>query len=304
MVRTILVPLDGSSFGENALPVALHLARTSGASVQLVLVHAAMSYAESGLVYDGGMDQLLREQEQGYLEAVVKRLQAASPVAVTWTLRDGLIVDGICEQAAACGSELIVMTTHGRGPLSRFWLGSVADNLVRRASVPILLVRPQETAPDLTAEPFLRHIVIPLDGSALAEQVLAPAVALGRLLGADFTVVRIVRPVLFPGHDPTALRDPAMGQPATEELQAEAHDYLDSVAARLRALSLSVQTQVIVSPQPAVAILEHSLERPGCVIALATHGRGGLTRTLMGSVSDKVVRGATIAVLVLRPTDE
>jgi nucleotide-binding universal stress UspA family protein len=301
MYRSILVPLDGSAFGEQALLVAIHLARRSGASLHLVLVHTAFVHVESGLIYDDRVNRLLREQEQGYLEAVVKRWQAASPVPVTWTLREGLVADGIFEQVAASSADLIVMTTHGRGPLSRFWLGSVADNLVRRASIPVLLLRPQETAPDQAQELIFRHVLIPLDGSALAEQVLEPAVTLGQLLGADLTLLRIVKPVLFAGHDPTVLRDPAVGQPATEQLEAEARAYLAGVAERLRAQALPVQTRVIVNTQPAAAILEQSLEPLGGIIALETHGRGGLTRALLGSVADKVVRGTTIPVLVCRP---
>jgi nucleotide-binding universal stress UspA family protein len=301
MYRSILVPLDGSTFGEHALPAALSLARRSGASLQVVLVHTAFVYVESGLIYDDRVDRQIREQEQDYLETVVKRLKAASPVPVSWALRDGMVADGICEQVTASSADLIVMTTHGRGPVSRFWLGSVADSPVRRASVPVLLIRPQETAPDLTQEPILPHVFIPLDGSALAEQVVEPAVALGQLLGADFTLLRIVKPVLFAGHDPTMLGDPAMGQPATEQLQSEARAYLEGVAERLRAQSLRVQTRVIVNMHPAVAILQQCLEPPDGVIALATHGRGGLTRALLGSVADKVVRGATMPVFVCRP---
>lgn len=301
MHRSILVPLDGSTFGEHALPAALSLARRSGATIQVVLVHTAFVYVESGLIYDDRVDRKLRDQEQDYLEAVVDRLKAASPVSVTWALRDGLVADGIFAQVAESRTDLIVMTTHGRGLLSRFWLGSVADNMVRRASVPVLLIRPQETAPDPNQEPIFRHVLIPLDGSTLAEQVLEPAVALGQLWDADFTLLRIVKPVLFAGHDPTVLREPAPGQPATEQQQAEARDYLEGVAERLRGRSLRVQTRVVVNLQPAAAILEQSLESPDVVIAVATHGRGGLTRALLGSVADKVVRGATMPVLVCRP---
>jgi nucleotide-binding universal stress UspA family protein len=233
---------------------------------------------------------------------VVQRLKTASPVSVAWALGDGLVADGICEQVAASSADLIVMTTHGHGALSRFWLGSVADSLVRQASVPVLLVRAQERgAPDPAQEPVFRHVFIPLDGSALAEQVLEPAVALGRLWGADFTLLRVVRPVPFAGDVPTASGYPAPGQPVTEQLQAEARAYLEGVAERLRAQSLGVQTRVIVHAQPAVAILEQSLEPSDGVIALATHRRGGLTRALLGSVADKVIRGATMPVLVCRP---
>ncbi len=301
MVRTILVPLDGSTFGEHALPAALGLARRCGAGLHVVLVHTAFTFAESGLIYDDHVDRQLREEERGYLASAVKRLRAAADVPVTWVLRDGLVADGICEQVTARSADLIVMTTHGRGAVSRFWLGSVADHLVRHTSAPVLLLRPGEGSPDLTQEPVLRHVFIPLDGSALAEQVLEPAVALGQLLGADFILLRIVKPVLFAGHDPTAPRDRPLGQPATEQSQAEARTYLEGVAARLRTRSLRVQTRVAVDVQPAAAILEESLEPADGLIALATHGRGGLTRVLLGSVADKVVRGATTPVLVCRP---
>jgi nucleotide-binding universal stress UspA family protein len=301
MYRSILVPLDGSAFGEHALPAALSVARRSGAGVQVVLVHTAFIYVESGFVYDDRLDRHLREQEQSYVEAVVNRLKAASPVPVTWAMRDGLVADAICEQANMSTTDLIVMATHGRGPMSRFWLGSVADNLVRRTSVPILLIRPQETAPDLTQELSLRRIVIPLDGSALAEQILQPALALGQLFGADYELLRIVKPVLFAGHDPTMLAIPPLGQPVTEHLQAEARSYLESMAERLRAQALRVQTRVMVNIQPAESILEQGLQSADAMIALATHGRGGLTKALLGSVADKVVRGATRPVLVCRP---
>jgi nucleotide-binding universal stress UspA family protein len=301
MYRSILVPLDGSTFGEHALPLAVSLARRSGASLELVLVHTPFIYVESGFLYDDRVDKQLQDQEQSYLEGVAKRLRAVTPVPVSWTLREGLVADSIRGQLTATSADLIVMTTHGRGPLSRFWLGSVADELVRRAPAPVLLVRPQESTPDLTQEPVLQYVFIPLDVSATAEQVLEPAVALGRLLGTDFTLLRVVKPVLFAGHDPTALGDPALGQSVTEQIRTEARTYLEGVAEGLRARSLNVQTRVLVDTQPAVAILRESQDQPHGVIALATHGRGGLQRTLLGSVADKVVRGAILPVFVYRP---
>jgi nucleotide-binding universal stress UspA family protein len=263
-------------------------------------VHTAFVYAESGLIYDDRLDRQIREQEQQYLEGIIKRLSTVAPTPITWALREGAVADGILEEATTTGTGLIVMTTHGRGPVSRFWLGSVADDLVRRAPCPLLLVRPQETTPDPTQEPVLRHVVIPLDGSAVSEQVLEQAVALGRLLEADFTLLRVVKPVLFPGHDPTELRELPLGQPLAEQMQSEARTYLEGVAERLRAQSLRVQTRVVVHTQPAVSILDQSLQVPNSVIALATHGRTGLKR-LLGSVADKVIRGASVPVLVYRP---
>jgi nucleotide-binding universal stress UspA family protein len=304
MYHSILVPLDGSTSGEHALPLAVSLARRSEAALQLVHVHTPYLFLDDRFLYDKEVDRQLRKQEQNYLEDVVQRLRAGTAVRVGYAFREGLVADAILEEQVTSKADLIVMTTHGHGPLSRFWLGSVADELLRRASAPVLFLRPQQTSPDLRQEPNPRHVVIPLDGSALAEQVLEPAVALGRLLQAEFTLLRVVKPVLFPGHDPTALQNPTPGQPATEQLQAEARAHLESVAERLRAQALHVQTRVLVDMQPAVAILGQSLELPESVLAVATHGRGGLPRAVLGSVADKVVRGATTPVLVYRPLRE
>jgi nucleotide-binding universal stress UspA family protein len=304
MYRSTLVPLDGSTFGEHALPLAVSLAHRSGATLQLVHVHTPYLLLDSRFLYDKEVDRHLREQGQSYLEDVVQRLRAATTVRVGYVFREGLVADAILEELTTNAADLVVMTTHGHGPLSRFWLGSVADELLRRSTVPVLFLRPQEISPGSQPESALRHVVIPLDGSALAEQVLEPAVALGRLLKADFTLLRVVKPVLFPGHDPTALENPPPELPATEQIQAEARAYLESVAKRLRAQSLEVQTRVLVDMQPAVAILGQSLELAESVLTVATHGCGGLPRAVLGSVADKVVRGATAPVLVYRPLRE
>jgi nucleotide-binding universal stress UspA family protein len=198
--------------------------------------------------------------------------------------------------------DLVVMTTHGRGPFSRFWLGSVADEFLRRAPVPVLLVRPQETKPDLGREPALRHVLVPLDGSPLAEQILGPAVSLGSLTRADYTLLRVVPPPMFGVYDAGGFAISPVEEPSLEEQRSHAEAYLDKVAERLRAKSLPVRTQVIVGRQPSEAILEEAQTQAIDLIALATHGLQGLQRLLLGSVADKVIRGASIPVLVYRPT--
>jgi nucleotide-binding universal stress UspA family protein len=199
-------------------------------------------------------------------------------------------------------ADLVVMTTHGRGPLSRAWLGSVADQLVRSLAVPILLVRPRETASELRGEPALRHILIPLDGSALAEQMVRPAVALGTVMQADYTLFQVVPHVRLPGFDPTGSElSETTEPPLLGQHRREAEYYLDQIADGLRAQGRRVQTRVVVHPHAAAAILEEVQARGIDLLALATHGRGGLPRLLLGSVADKVLQGAAIPVLLYRP---
>jgi nucleotide-binding universal stress UspA family protein len=313
MYRSLLVPLDGSDFGEHALPLALGLARRLGAALQVVRVYVPPwgVYAELGGHYDETVDRALRERDREYLDAVVKRLATIADIPLSSALLDGPVADMIDRHAAATGADLLVMTTHGRGPLARFWLGSVADALVRQGSIPVLVVRPQEAAPDLAQEPVVRRVLIPLDGSALAEQVLEPALALGAATQAEYTLLRVVQPMIPGGHIPASAKVSGLREPLLKQLQAlhrqestEAQEYLERIAERLRARALTVQTRVVSQERPATAILEDASAHGADLIALATHGRGGLKRLLLGSVADKVLRGGATPVLVYRPVDK
>jgi nucleotide-binding universal stress UspA family protein len=307
MYRSILVPLDGSHFAEHALPFALTIARRRSARLQLITVHRDFG-ATYGDLYSGESnqyDRLLRHRDRSYLDALEKRLQGVATVPVSTILADGPVVETLAEQGT--GADLVVMTTHGRGALSRAWLGSVADDLVRRLAKPILLIRPRETDVDLTHEPPLRKVLIPLDGSALAEQIIEPAIALDGLDKTAFALLRSVTPAVLGPDPPDEVSasgfEPILLQLRTlhEDDKVKAQSYLDGVADRMRARSLQVQTRLVVNAEPVTAILNEIKNQSADLIALATHGRSGLVRLYMGSVADKIVRGAPIPVLVYRP---
>lgn len=302
--HNLLVPLDGSGFAEQALPMALSIAERAQATLRVTLVHMPFGtlYGASELAADPSLDLMVRERRHDYLADVAKRLAAAAPVKVASALLEGPIADSLLEHALATHSDLIVMATHGRGPFSRFWLGSVADKLVRRAFVSVLLVRPQEEPADFAARPVLRQIVIPLDGSSLGEQILAPATELGRLMGSQYTLLHAVEPIILPEYTYRSATIPTeWDRMALRKAEAESQSYLDGVANRLRASSLQVNTRVLTNRPAAVAIVEEAEAKSVDLIALATHGRGGLGRLMLGSVADKVIRGASSAVLVHHP---
>jgi nucleotide-binding universal stress UspA family protein len=307
MFNSILVPLDGSPFGEHALPLALAIARRAKIPIHLIHVHVPLApmFAEGALGVESTVDPRIREVEKAYLDTAVKRAAVAG-CQVRSALVDGPPADAIREQAQFTGSDLIVMTTHGRGPMSRFWLGSVADQLVRRSPVPILLVHPTDGVPDVVSDDAaLPHILIPLDGSKLAEQILEPAICLGRLMNSDYTLLRVVElnsaSYVF---DPALYGAPPMDTRRMDLEEQETKIYLDRVAARLRQQSLHVQTHVLTCQSPALAILEDASTGGVKLIALQTHGRRGLARILLGSVADKVIRGARVPVLVFRPKND
>jgi nucleotide-binding universal stress UspA family protein len=250
-------------------------------------------------------DQVLRDFESDYLGRLTERVRAAAP-GVTVTARnidpDGPLIDALGEAVAATSSELVVMATHGRGLFTRLLLGSVTDQFVRHAPVPVLVLRPaDEYAPlELAARPRLEHLVIPLDGSGMAEQVLHPAVRLGRVFGADYTLLLVLDSLT----DPDAVAHirtpdpPGLASPITPARRAEA--YLGWIA-HLVGDHKKVQTMLVREGPPADVVLRLVGSDPATGVALATHGRSGIGRLLKGSVADEVIRKAPGPVLVFHP---
>ena len=311
--ESILVPLDGSEPSEQALPMAIGLARLHGAALNIVRVYVPIAgvHGEHAVRYDEALDRKLMHRAQRYLEAVVERLATVAGISARSALREGLVADAIAQQAVAVGADLLVMTTRGRGPLARFWFGSVSESLVRQSTLPILFVQPGEVPVDMAQAPAVQRVLVPLDGSQLAEQILEPVLALCARLPVEYTLLRIVNQVAPPSYDPGSPRVSGIRGSLLQQLQdldrlecRQAEVYLERVAEPLRARSLVVHTRVVPDTLPATAILKDASTHGYDLIALSTQGRGPLKRLMLGSVADKVLRGADTAVLVYRPTDQ
>lgn len=301
MFDRILVPLDGSPFGERALPAAAELARRSGGALDIVHVHephVGPVYPDGVPVLDPRWDSALREQEQEYLRAAAGRCMEQHGIAPRTELLEGAVASAIRRYADEVDADLIVMTTHGRGGISRAWVGSVADALVRSIGVPVLLLRPVDGQP--AAAPALRHLLVPVDGSELSEDVLPHALALARLHDARTTLLRVVLPLPFVV-GPAAPAVPVYDHDAAEQSRQLAQQHLDELARRLAAEGVEVDADVVIHATPAVAILDYAAANAVDGIAMATHGRGGWSRIALGSVADKVMRGSHIPTLLYRP---
>jgi nucleotide-binding universal stress UspA family protein len=267
MYRTILVPLDGSAFGEYALPLALGIARRTSASVQLVHVCTPpQAYLTDALTTPAAPPRgLSREQAASYLTELAECLSPRWEVLISVVVLDGLAADELSTHATAIGTDLVCV-------------GSVADTLVRRLPMPILLTRPHDEALDLLEEvhdqPF-EHVLIPLDGSALAEEIVEPVLALGMPIGAKYTLLRAINPPVL-GYAPAA-HAVGLDEQMLAQWRTEAQAYLKQVADRLRGQGHQVDTQISIGP-PAIAILDYAREHAVNLIAIATHGRGGVAR--------------------------
>jgi nucleotide-binding universal stress UspA family protein len=299
MYRSIMVPLDGSRAAEHALPLAISIARRAGATLQLAHVHNAdrPMFMDAMPLFDERHDAEHRECEHAYLDELAGRLMQCDRLAITTTLLDGAPVDTIALFALASYVDLVVMTTHGRNPQTLYSLGSVANELVRWAPTPLLLIRPQDGPPNLAHQPACRRVLVVLDGSTPTEQHVAQAVALGTLLRAEYTLLRVVEP-LRAAYGTAS--NPAIDKQVLEPQRRRAQAYLDRIAARLRAQALCVRTHVVVG-EPASAILDYTRGHAVDLIVMQTHAPSGVEQLLFGSVAERVLRGAPVPVLLHHP---
>lgn len=295
MIKTLLVPVDGSPFSERALTLAVPLAHQHGASIVLTMANPALPQEGpvSGLVLrDQTLERGVRQELRTQLERIARRVATRHRVTTSTQFREGPIVDEIEAAAKDSNADLIVMTTHGRSGVSRMWLGSIADAMLRRTETPMLLTRKSRKWSATTVEePLFPRIVVALDGSELSERALAETV---RLVGANVGHLVLVRSEDTPVTAVTSAW-------VAETNRAVKDEYLEPLAERYRSRRLHITTRAVVQADAARAILDVAKEENAFMIAVATHGRTGVRRAVLGSVADKVVRGSPVPVLVCPP---
>ena len=298
----ILVPLDGSDLAEQGVPVAAALAKRAGTELHLVHVHLPLApdpiYVEGLPVLDEQMHPRRREHEQAYLDGARARL-AGDARATTRVIDGSAAASALAAYARATGAPLVVLTTHARGGLERAWLGSVADEMARVSPVPILLVQPK---PGAVPAGFQR-ILVPLDGSPLAEAILDHAMWIARLEPkAEIVLLEIVQPIPSSTLVPQSLLAPGSAkEEITRAQEAPVREYLEGVAGRVKSAGLRCRTRVEFAGKVAAAILEAARAESADLVALCTHGHSGLVRIALGSVADKIVRASVVPVLLFRP---
>jgi len=299
MLKLIIVPVDGSPFGEQALSTAVRVAELHGATLELVHVHVTLPpwRTQNAPVLDPAFDFRVRKDREEYLDGVATKLRTKThaPVIAT-TLTSESVSRMLGEHIAERGADLVVMATHGTGGLSPTWLGSVANDLVRRSTAPVLLVRPDQS--DSHAfRGAIQRVLVPLDGLPEAELVIRYALDVAGP-GTTLVLLQVVVPVAFLGPDAAAF---SVADGA--ELEERAASHLETVADQVRARGFGAEIRVVRHAQPARAILDTAADVRADLIAMATHGRKGIERLVLGSVADKVIRGSPLPVLLYRPTE-
>lgn len=302
MFTKILVPLDRSPLAEQAVGTAAAIARASNAAIDLVLVHQPFPFDGFG---DAPWNALEREDERKYLAGIVSEIAAGAAVPTTEAVINGEAVETICKRAWDADADLIVMTSHGRSGLSRVWIGSVAMGVIRQASIPVLMLRPAKTADDRKAAHHLfKRILVPIDGSPFASEVLTSASSLAKCADATLELLRVVEPVPLVTADfgmpfayPPMLQDDAATNHLLEGAKLEMADLVRQLADRD---GLKVNATTLVAGHVGNAIIDFARGHDIDLIAMATHGRGA-SRLIFGSVADKVIRASGLPMLLHRP---
>jgi nucleotide-binding universal stress UspA family protein len=303
LFRSILVPLDGSAFAEQALPLAAGLAKRAGGKLRLALVHRSPTNpidTASAKLYTS-VELATRKAEHDYLHRFADGLREAGTTVTSAVTLSGPTAATLIKYVTDVGIDLIVMATHGRGGLQRAWLGSVADYLIRTLEVPVLLVRPVEKYAAAARDLGKRQILVPLDGSPLAEEVLEPAAELAKSWDSELMLLQVVQPLNLV-QDAMLPLPSAYDEELTNLWRNQAQEYAEGLAKRLRERGLRASGAAVIGWNVVETILSAARPERTSAIALATHGRSGVRRLALGSVADKLVRSAEVPVLVYHPS--
>jgi nucleotide-binding universal stress UspA family protein len=296
MLQRILVPLDGSPLAERVLPHLPHLLppRVDLCLLQVISPRPPEPVAGHDMTEWPTPVPPREEVAREYLNSVRETALAGyGPASIVVT--GGKPVETIAEVAREQGADLIAMATHGASGLARWTMGSVAEGVMQRASCPVLLVRVTE---DAVPPSPLERILVPLDGSPVAEQALPHAVALATEKQAELILLRAVDPLTE--HEMRAIvRYRKERDVLLEQFRQEAIHYLTPHQQALEEEGLRCRQRVIAA-HAGEAILHVAAQEEADLVVMTTHGRSGIGKLVYGSVTDHVLHHATRPLLVVR----
>jgi nucleotide-binding universal stress UspA family protein len=293
MFKKILVPLDGSGLSARAVPVAYDLA---GPDSELVLVRAvdpvqiAMGISAYG-ASPSWSDELSQPGRKATDQLAAVRAGLPADLSVESYVTEGDAAGTIVDTARETKADLIVMSSHGYSGLSRWMLGSVAEKVLRAAPCPVFVVRRSAR---------FSHILVTLDGSALSEQAFAPAMAVAKAFGSQVTLLRAVNTLNSETMQHLNDYELGLGQQLVDGQLADAQDYLSRVAEE-NGPAKGLFRVAVPGTQAAEAIALYAANHDVDLIVMSTHGRTGLQRWTLGSVTEKVLRATECSMLIIRP---
>ena len=306
MFKRILTPLDGSTLSEGILPYVRALAPALGARVDLLRSFQDLAYelAPSDDIDSASITAALEpiaarlyHQAENYLDRAASSLESLG-VPTYQLVRSGPAADIIVGEAAEVDDTLIAMSTHGRTGLGRWIMGSVTDRVLHTSTAPLLVVHPERGAPSVDSTATIRTLIVPLDGSDLAETVLPVAAEVAKALGAGILLAETVG--VPSGYYPEEDTGGALGVGIVSQMEDQAEEYLGIRAAELRRAGVENVRMSVSRGNAAAEIEELARATPDSMIIACTHGRSGVGRTVLGSVTDRLARHSGHPALIVR----
>jgi nucleotide-binding universal stress UspA family protein len=293
----VLVPLDGSTVAEQALPFARLLAGAFQIPVELMSVIDTAALApqvspdRARYIDTLAAEGMRRSQE--YLKGIARKFAGLS---VQFSVERGKTETAIIEKAATNKTTMIAMATHGRSGIKRWLLGSIAEKVLRGCSNPLLLVRASEQAKS-EEKATLNSIIVPLDGSQLAEKILPHVIALAKRVALEVVLLRAYSLTQIISTYEDNIPD---WDTLEAESKGEAISYLDRKARELKGAGLASVLPLISEGEAAEKIIDSAKTTAHSLVAMCTHGRSGIKGWVLGSVTEKVVRHSGDPVLIIR----
>jgi len=298
-INKILVPLDGSALSEAASVYAANLAVNQ--DIELILLHVSASEKHD-----------IKETERDYLDRQITAINTIVEARtqpgtykpkITAELVAGHPADEILSAIREKNIDLVVMATHGRSGISSLVMGSVANKIVRGSDAPVLLVKPGEDKGKDGNTNVAGRIIIPLDGSKLGESVLTSVQAFVHQFGdeqSEVTLFSVCEPPLVKSGYPLLLDGEKAAAMKAFKHALEAEEYLLALTGSMRSKGINAVPDTT-GGDPAEKIIKQARDKKVNLIAMATHGRSGITRMAYGSVAEAVIHGANTPILLVRP---
>jgi len=312
MYRRMLVPLDGSKLAEETLPYVRELAGRLDLDLDFLFVcdPRMTQMAPMSQIYVDKMAEMVREQIQKIQTTTVGK-ETMRPIEVRSKVITGVPADEILKYAEVNKVDIIMMATHGASGVRRWAMGSVAYQVLHASKIPVWLVRsglPQETIYDKWPS---RTIMVPLDGSKLAEAALPHAEAIARQRGAQVMEIlllsvyapeQILAGYFYQNNYPPVvpLNYSELIKEENERAKERCEQYLKETAQQLTARGIKVRTQAVMG-EAADEIIRYANKNPFQLIVMASHGRSGLSHLAFGSVAEKVLLEADVPILLVTP---
>jgi nucleotide-binding universal stress UspA family protein len=302
MFDTILVPLDGSQLADCVLPHVFAIARSFDAEIILLRVLEKNQAGASAQVFDLLNWQINKTRSALYLEKTKARFEELS-VRARAIVIEGLVAEGIIEYAQSQGMKLIVLSSHGRNGLTQWGISSITQKIILSAQTSLLIVRARQQdiqLGKLSATPLYQRIMVPLDGSQRAENVLPIITQLAHFHKSQVCLVHVVKAPEMARQMPPAPEDIDLSNRVVARNQEEAGRYLEQVKSRSDLEGIAIQTHLITSNHAAVALHQLAEQEHFDLVTLNAHGYSGNHQWPYGSMVNHFILYGKVPLLIVQ----